>query len=313
MKLIQELGDHSAGSICYSLELQYFKEQNVTDTTIADVSDTALWVAAFRALESERQDALFHDPLAALLTGERGRTIARNMPYPKILAWMMAVRTVAIDRLILDAIGAGVDTVVNIGAGLDTRPYRLDCPRELHWVEIDFPHLMDMKNAKLSQTAPNCRLSRFGLDFSDLPAAHRLYGKISSQTKNALVITEGVIPYLTNEEAGQLAKDLRKQPTFRFWIQDYSKSTKYMRNPGKLKQKLKNAPFRFDHADPLGFFTGYGWKVRTDIKAIDEGESLGRPFPIAFPWNLLMRLIPKVRRNEARQAMGYVLFEADIA
>src|SRR5690606_19356298 len=100
----------------------------MTGTPIADVSDTALWVAAFRALESERPAALFQDLLAATLSGERGRAIARAMPYPKILAWMMAVRTVAIDRLIFEAVDAGVDTVVNIGAGLDTRPYRLELP-----------------------------------------------------------------------------------------------------------------------------------------------------------------------------------------
>ncbi|WP_141733360.1 class I SAM-dependent methyltransferase [Oligoflexus tunisiensis] len=282
----------------------------MTETHIADVSDTALWVAAFRALESERPDALFHDPLAAVLTGERGRVIARDMPYPKILAWMMAVRTVAIDRLIFEAIGAGVDTVINIGAGLDTRPYRLDLPKDLQWIEIDFPHMVDMKNIKLSQEVPRCRLSRIGLDVSNRLAAQRLYGEIGSQTRSALVITEGVIPYLSNEHAGQLAEDLRKIPSFRFWIQDYRRSNKVMRQPKKLKKKLKNAPFQFHHPDPLGFFSGFGWKVRTDIKAMDEAERLGRPFPIAFPWTILMRLIPKTRRDAARQVLGYVLFEA---
>ncbi|MDE3110116.1 MAG: class I SAM-dependent methyltransferase, partial [Acidobacteriota bacterium] len=44
------------------------------------VSDTAFWVAHYRAIEGERPDALFHDPLAGVLAGERGRNIAEHMP-----------------------------------------------------------------------------------------------------------------------------------------------------------------------------------------------------------------------------------------
>src|SRR5947208_2742107 len=91
---------------------------------IENVSDTALWVAVYRALESERPDALFRDPLSMKLAGARGREIAASMPNGSIMAWVMAIRTVAIDRLIQDAIRMGADTVLNLGAGLDTRPYR---------------------------------------------------------------------------------------------------------------------------------------------------------------------------------------------
>jgi O-methyltransferase involved in polyketide biosynthesis len=46
---------------------------------IGNVSDTAFWVAHHRALESERADALFRDPLAGILAGDRGRQIAKEM------------------------------------------------------------------------------------------------------------------------------------------------------------------------------------------------------------------------------------------
>jgi methyltransferase (TIGR00027 family) len=278
---------------------------------ISDVSDTALWVAAFRALESARPNALFRDPLAELLTGERGRAIAKEMPYPKILTWLMAVRTVAIDNLVHAAIQEGVDTIVNVGAGLDTRPYRLDLPKQLHWIEVDFPHMLEMKTSKLAHATPHCHLLRRGLDVSNRAAAKSLYEEIGAKAKNALIITEGVIAYLSNEEAGHLAEDLRKIPSFRYWIQDYRKTNPRLKYPAKLKKKLKNAPFRFVHADPLGFFASYGWKVKTDVKATDEGERLGRPFPVSFPWNLLMSLVSKKRKEEVRDGMGYVLLEAN--
>ena len=49
--------------------------------------------------------------------------------------WMTVVRTVVIDRYLQEAIARGVDTVVNLGAGLDTRPYRMTLPASLSWVE----------------------------------------------------------------------------------------------------------------------------------------------------------------------------------
>src|SRR5690348_3231199 len=112
---------------------------------IQDVSDTALWVATYRALESERPDALFKDPLAATLTGERGREIAKDMGLGVMMSWIMVTRTVAIDRLVLQAIEMGAKTVLNLGAGLDTRPYRMKLPNDLRWIEVDFKNIIDLK------------------------------------------------------------------------------------------------------------------------------------------------------------------------
>jgi len=60
---------------------------------IRNVSDTALWVAAYRALESERPDALFHDPYARELAGERGWRILEGLPKARRTDWPMVVRT----------------------------------------------------------------------------------------------------------------------------------------------------------------------------------------------------------------------------
>jgi len=53
------------------------------DPTIGHVSDTALCVAVYRAEESERPDALFKDPLARRLAGERGRSYD-SLALPKL-------------------------------------------------------------------------------------------------------------------------------------------------------------------------------------------------------------------------------------
>src|SRR4051794_36815513 len=100
---------------------------------VRNISDTALWVAYYRAQESERADALFHDPFARALAGERGAQIARSQAFGDKNAWAFVARTVLFDRLIDEAVRGGVDLVVNLAAGLDTRPYRMTLPASLRW------------------------------------------------------------------------------------------------------------------------------------------------------------------------------------
>jgi methyltransferase (TIGR00027 family) len=93
---------------------------------IHDVSDTAFMVAAFRAMATEQDDALLRDPLAGKLAGTHGRRIVENLSRGALLGkWFVVLRTCIIDAFIEKAVAAGIDTVLNLGAGLDTRPYRL--------------------------------------------------------------------------------------------------------------------------------------------------------------------------------------------
>jgi len=95
--------------------------------TIQNVSDTAFMVAAFRALENERSKPLFRDPLAAKLVGEHGKKILAAVPRHFVGAWSVVIRTVIIDDYIRQAIAAGVDTILNLSAGLDTGPTASTC------------------------------------------------------------------------------------------------------------------------------------------------------------------------------------------
>jgi O-methyltransferase involved in polyketide biosynthesis len=101
------------------------------DSTIGHVSDTALCVAVYRAEESERPDALFKDPLARRLAGERGFRIARRMSREHYIRWALSVRTVVIDHMIAGLLADGVDTIVNLGAGLDSENLRAAEPLEI--------------------------------------------------------------------------------------------------------------------------------------------------------------------------------------
>jgi methyltransferase (TIGR00027 family) len=277
------------------------------DAAITHVSDTALWVAACRAAEAERADAAFHDPLASVLAGERGRRIARSIPRSDTTAWGVVVRTSAIDRLIGEAVQAGVDTILNLGAGLDTRPYRMNLPAHLRWLEIDFPNIVELKNARLAEHKAICRVERIGLDLSDGSSRRRLFAHYGAASKSTLLIAEGVIPYFSNEEAASLARDLYSILSFRYWILDFDNAGK-RGMPRGWARKLRAAPFLFSVDNWFEFFKQAGWRARKVITSAEESELFNRPCPFPFPWGLIVRALPELRRR-VLTVSGAVLME----
>ncbi len=279
-------------------------------TEFQHVSDTALWVASYRAEESRRPDALFRDPLAERLAGDKGREISRNVTGSMYTRWNVVMRTCIIDRFIQQAAKNGVDLIVNLGAGLDTRPYRMELPASLAWVEADFPHMMDAKEAALVGEEPRVRLERVRVDLSDPGARGRFLDEMQARGRKIMAITEGVLPYLTNEQAADLAKDLRKRDHIRYWVADYMSKevTEYLRK-GKFRKQLKNAPFEFHPGDWFGFFENLGWKAREVRYLSDESRAQNRPIPRPLLLKLLWPFIPAKKRIEMSRWTAYVVLE----
>src|SRR5262245_24879513 len=99
---------------------------------IDHVSDTARWVAVYRAMDTERPDALFRHAYARRLAGSEGEAIVRAVPRGRQMAWAMIVRTQVFDEVILELIARErIDMVVNLAAGLDARPWRMELPPTL--------------------------------------------------------------------------------------------------------------------------------------------------------------------------------------
>src|SRR5713101_6167828 len=146
---------------------------------ITSVSYTARWVALYRAMESDRPDALFRDPYARRLAGARAEQIVDRLPRGRSWAWPMIVRTAVMDELILRAVARdGVGTVLNLAAGLDTRPYRLPLAPSLRWIEVDFPDVIAYKQEQLAGERPACALERVGVDLTDIARRRALFAEI---------------------------------------------------------------------------------------------------------------------------------------
>jgi methyltransferase (TIGR00027 family) len=251
----------------------------MTDPLIRDISDTARWMAVYRARESERPDAVFRDPFARALAGDRGERIAAALPFGDENAWSFIARTYLFDRLVAKQVAQGCDVVLNLAAGLDTRPYRMDLPASLRWVEVDQPDLLDDKEEILGDATPVCALERVRLDLSNADARRGLFSRIGRSAKQVLVLSEGLLIYLMPGEVGELAKDLATPSSVQHWAVDIC-------SPGLLammRERMADlvneagAPFLFAPAEGPPFFMAYGWTpiaVRSLMKTAAKLERL---------------------------------------
>ena len=281
-------------------------------TPIQHVSDTARWVALYRAMESDRPDALFRDPYARKLAGEQGERIVGSMRKGRAWAWPMIVRTAVIDELILRTIDQeGVDTVLNLAAGLDTRPYRLPLPASLTWIEVDFPDVIAYKTGELADARPVCALQHVGVDLTDAARRRALFDQIGAAARRVLVVSEGLLIYLPPEQVAALGRDLASPASLRWWLIDLGspRLLKMMEKTWGRAVAAGNAPFRFAPAEGTQFFEPLGWREAEFRSMWDESLRLKRSMPFARVWNLVGKLYPKSKREEFRRMSGIVLLE----
>lgn len=279
--------------------------------SIQHVSDTSFWMAAYRAIESERKDALFHDPLANLLVGEHGKKISDSMKsVARYAYWTLVIRTRLIDEYILKYANQGCKTIVNLGAGLDTRPYRLDLPKAAQWIEIDFPGIIELKNRRLQNENPKCDLERIGFDLSNRSERQRIFTDLNRRTGPAIILTEGVIPYLTESLVTDLANDLKTHSNFKLWIAEYYSPQIYPRYQStEFRKLLGDSPFQFFPADWFSHFENSGWTKKEMRYLYDEAEKLGRKFPLPWWASLLKFVVGQEKIIHNTRVSAYIVYE----
>ena len=226
---------------------------------ISNVSDTARWMAAYRAAESTRRDALFNDPLAERLAGDRGRAIAAATPRLMRNGWWWVTRTKLIDDLVAESVQNGCDRVINLATGFDTRPYRLDLPAGMEWIEADLPDMINEKQRLLTGEIARCRLSRVAVDLADARSRSAFLADATSGARDALVITEGLLLYLNEQQVRALADDLLRTG-IAGWITDVIAPV-IVRRMMRHMRSLDKAPMTFEPTEGVAFFERQGWTV----------------------------------------------------
>ncbi|HEX7113153.1 MAG TPA: SAM-dependent methyltransferase [Mizugakiibacter sp.] len=281
------------------------------DTPIRNVSDTASWVAIYRAMESERADALFRDPYARRLGGARGEAIVRAMPRGAASAWPMIVRTAVMDEIVLRCVRDGAATVLDLAAGLDARPYRLDLPASLRWYHVDMPAMVDYFREQMAGETPRCALEFVAADLRDADARREVFSRAAAHGP-VLAITEGLLVYLEAAQVADLARALHDVARAKWWLTDLAspRLLKMLEKRWAPRLRAGNAPFRFGPAEGTAFFAPHGWREAEFRSTWDEAVRLKRTMRGAWLWSLLGRLQPRQRREELRRMSGIVLLEA---
>lgn len=254
----------------------------MTEPHVSNVSHTAHWVAAHRAVESARPDALFKDPYAERLAGPRGKAIVAGAAKHMRNGWPVVVRTKSIDDLVFSSIAEGCDYVLSLAAGLDTRPYRLALPASLRWIEADLPSIIDEKEGLLANETPACHLVREKVDLADPSARGAFLDRALANAHKALVITEGLLMYLPEDVVRALAGDLAR-PGVQWWVFDIVSPILRDAIVKGMKGQLTNAPIPFAPANGVAFFELLGWKTRDIHDYVRHARRLGR-----LPWFLRM-------------------------
>jgi methyltransferase (TIGR00027 family) len=194
------------------------------------------------------------------------------------MEWAVVARTYAFDRLLAKEIEKGADLVLNLAAGLDARPYRLDLPPSLRWVEVDLPEILDYKADILARETPRCILERVPIDLANPDARRGLFNNIGRRASRVVVMTEGLVIYLMPEEVAGLARDLAAPLTFDRWIVDIvSPGLFVMLNDraGSLVRQA-GAPFLFAPHEGPAFFESCGWRVLGVRSMLKTAASLKR-------------------------------------
>ncbi|KAK2660529.1 hypothetical protein Ddye_007062 [Dipteronia dyeriana] len=191
---------------------------------------SACQTAAGRALWKH----VINDPLADLLAGEAYLTTVyekikkdRLNNAREISGVILAIRTLWFDSQIEAALNSFNDReaqVVLLGAGMDTRAYRLGCLKDCDVFEVDFPEVLQVK-AALIQAAMESRdeqqllkmtaksLTRVAADIRENDWLEKLQISGFKPEKKTVWVLEGIIYYLSHTQAMQVLKIIADKRT----------------------------------------------------------------------------------------------------
>jgi len=170
---------------------------------------TSRLVAAARERESQRTDRLFNDPFAGALAGDEGRAMmAMAESVPRQVGSSaptenpyLSIRTRFLDDVVESAIQSSIRQFAILAAGMDARAFRLAWPEDATVFEVERPDVLSFKESVLDSIGAKAVVNRIVVECDlrdDFCRALRSAGFLEG--KPTLFITEGLLPYLPNEE-----------------------------------------------------------------------------------------------------------------
>lgn len=275
--------------------------------TLEHISDTARWMAYVRSIESDRPDALFRDPHSRQLAGQPGESLALQLGSVALVSNSIAIRTAVLDRLIREMVAKHkIELVVNIGSGLDTRPWRLPLPEQLHWLDVDLPALLDHKAQVLRGQRTFCHYDTFPADIRNADERVAALAAHPEATR-ILAITEGLLVYLLPAQVDALAGDLHRRPACQWWLADLVGPRALHRLREFWAPRMEVANFGFGPADSIAYFSRLGWREQAFYSLQEEARRVRRAPHVGWLASLSLKLASNSFREEMRRLAGVVV------
>ena len=262
------------------------------------IAETSRWAAAVRALESEREDALFRDELARSFAGESGFARvdaeggrARQNAY-------IALRTRFFDDWLLGLVdGEQVEQLVLLAAGMDARAFRLDLPRSLVLFELDRRAVLAHKEAVVTGESrqPRCERRLVPVDFERGDWPEQLGRSGFDRLRPTAWLAEGFFEYLQADAVDGVLGGLRESSGARHWLGTDFLSRAFVASPA-LKSAHRTAeahatPWLFGTDHPEELLSRHGWDTVNVTQPGEPKANFGR-----WPWRVMPRQVAEVPR-----------------
>ena len=187
-------------------------------------SRTAHFVALGRAMADAGLSHLpeFRDPTARVFLSEKGtRSVAKSqrafgegkrgfaIRAARVMADLIGLRTVAIDRGVREAVAAGARQLVILGAGYDGRAWRMPELSGVRVFEVDHPATQGDKRSRVSVLpATTAEVSFVPIDFERESLDTVLDRAGHDRVSPTCWIWEGVVMYLTRDAMRATLRDI---------------------------------------------------------------------------------------------------------
>jgi O-methyltransferase involved in polyketide biosynthesis len=187
----------------------------------------------------------------------------------------------------------------------------MELPPALRWVDVDFPAMIEYKTHELRAETPRCRYDAVAADLSNAAERREVLNRVAGGASRVLILAEGLLIYLTEEQVRALATDLAAMPGARWWFIDLASARllEWMNRSWGKSVQAGTARFMFAPKEGTKFFDPTGWTEERFISSTDAAKRLNRQMKGMWLWQLIGKLYPRRIREQMKRFSGYVLLK----
>jgi methyltransferase (TIGR00027 family) len=281
--------------------------ETIDTSGAAETGSAPTFLVAVEQYEPQAQ-RIIDDPLAAKIMPGGSKLFLKLLRIPVLRNWMIRLlekqiegassaflcRKRYIDETIVAAIeNESITAVVNLGAGYDTRAYRLPALATVAVWEVDQPVNIEAKKKGISSALGKIpsHVTLVPISFITQDLAEVLNNHGYAGEKKTFFIWEAVSQYLTKAAVQQTFDFLSQAPTgsqltFTYVLKDFIEGKNFygaQKFHERMVIKDKIWHFGFDPAEVASFLDEYGWRLIEDISYEElnnqYAKSIGRYLP----------------------------------